>query len=232
MHRFCLPLPALIARGLTLLYDRKMGNDGTIVCDGCGQVATPEHIARRLKRLEKMTRYRPIHVQVLFLGAVSPAEEEEYLYSAPDESAQEAGAEGGSVQHNSKSGALLGEGAQLLQALGMESVGRSAEAMLAEFQRRGFLLAHVLECPGERGASAVPIEALRTRFPATIARIRRSFKPRRVVLLGADLADMVPELVAAKLDAPLVLRNGYPFEWNEIRPGELGKELTAAVQAL
>ena len=29
-------------------------------CDGCGQAASPEHMARRLRRLEWTTRYRPV----------------------------------------------------------------------------------------------------------------------------------------------------------------------------
>jgi hypothetical protein len=40
---------------------------GAILCDGCGQPATPEHIAERIHRLELATRYRPIHIQVLWL---------------------------------------------------------------------------------------------------------------------------------------------------------------------
>jgi len=32
-------------------------------CDGCGQPASAEHIARRLQRLEWATRFRPIHIQ-------------------------------------------------------------------------------------------------------------------------------------------------------------------------
>jgi len=51
----------------------------SLVCDGCGQSADAEHIARRLKRLENMTRYRPIHIQALLMGAASPAEDGDHL---------------------------------------------------------------------------------------------------------------------------------------------------------
>jgi hypothetical protein len=183
-----------------------------ILCDGCGQAAGPEHIARRLKRLENMTRYRPIHVQALILGAVSPAEDGEYLYSAE--------------------GAFLGEGRELLRALGVEAAGRTLDATLTDFQRRGYLLAHVLECAEDEGARLDRRKALQRRIPPTIARIRRSFKPKRVVLLGLELEQFIPAIIAAKLDAALTLQNGKPFEWNEIGDGELAKELAAPLQTL
>ncbi len=172
----------------------------------------PEHITRRLKRLENMTRYRPIHVQVLFLGAASPADPQEYLYSGP--------------------GAFKGEGATLLRALSVETSGRTVEATLADFQRRGYLLAHVLECGEEFKNEAASREALGRRIPATLTRIRRSFRPKRLVLLGAEQTEFVPQFTAANLDAALILQDGKPFHWNQIGDGWLAKELAAALQAL
>ena len=184
----------------------------TILCDGCGEAATAEHIARRLKRLENMTRYRPIHVQALFLGAASPVNAGEYLYSAQD--------------------SFAGEGADLLRGLGIEVTGRAVEGTLAEFQRRGYLLAHVLDC-GESGATGADRrEALARRIPATLTRIRRSFKPKRIVLIGEELAGFVPQIIAANLDAALILQNGRPFEWSGIGSGILVKELTTSLQSL
>jgi hypothetical protein len=182
-----------------------------ILCDGCGQPASAEHIARRLKRLEDMTRYRPIHVQALFLGAASPANAEDYLYSARD--------------------AFRGEGAILLQALHIEDTGRSLEATLADFQRRGYLLVHLLDCGDTLSAEEVGREALARRIPATLTRIRRSFKPKRLVLLGQELAEFIPQFMAANLDAALILRKGKPFEWNELGDNVLTKELAATVSA-
>src|ERR1700746_32881 len=100
-----------------------------LICDGCGQFADQGHLARRLKRLQNMTRYRPIHVQALFLSAASPAADAEHLYSAENE--------------------FRGEGLALLRALGMDPAGKSIETVLTDFQRRGFLLAHILECPDQ-----------------------------------------------------------------------------------
>jgi hypothetical protein len=183
----------------------------SLTCDGCGQPATAEHIGRRLKRLEEMTRFRPIHVQVLFLSPVSPADPREYLYSPQ--------------------GPFSGEAAQLLSALGIETSGRSAEAALSEFQRRGYALAHLLECPGE-GEEGVPSEALRGRFGPTLARIRRSFRPRKLVLLGAELRPFVAELEAAGMQAEMALKHGNPFHLPGLRPGELGTVLASPAGAL
>jgi hypothetical protein len=189
-----------------------MAITGHILCDGCGQPADPEHIARRLKRLENMTRYRPIHVQALFLGAASPVKEGEYLYSAED--------------------GFAGEGAALLAALEVSTFGRTVEATLTDFQRRGYLLAHLLDCGNALRAEEPRRESLAQRIPVTLTRIRRSFKPRRVVLLGAELEEFVPQFTAANLDSVPALHNGKPFEWNKIGDGELAKELAASLQAL
>jgi len=188
-----------------------MHNASRVICDGCGLPAAQEHITRRLKRLENASRYRPIHVQALFLGAASPANAEDYLYSARD--------------------AFQGEGEILLRALRIENTGRSLEATLTDFQRRGYLLAHLIECPQEQG-TAVGTEMLRRRIPATLTRIRRSFKPKRVVLLGMELGEFIPEFMAANLDAPVILHNGRPFDWSEIGGGGLAKELAAPLRAL
>jgi hypothetical protein len=202
-----------IAFAARLHYDSLMDESAkTILCDGCGQPASAEHIAARLKRLESMTRYRPIHVQALFLGAAAPADDGEYLYSAH--------------------GLFTGEGAALLGALSVEVSGPSVDAMLTDFQRRGYLLAHLLDCGEKQGAAAARREALAQRIPATLTRIRRSFKPKRLVLLGKELADFVPQFTTANLDAALILRDGKPFEWNEIGDGLLAKELAAPLQAL
>jgi hypothetical protein len=187
-----------------------MPSTSEIRCDGCGQVASQEHIARRLKRLENMTRYRPIHVQALFLGAMSPAEDRDHLYSAAE--------------------TFHGEGAETLRALGIEQAGRSVAETLASLQRMGILLTHVLDCPVID--TAARREALHTRLPATLARIRRSYKPKRLVLVGAELAGCVTQITGANLDAVVVLHGGKPFEWAELSPDLLAKEAAAPLEAL
>src|SRR5712675_557722 len=116
-----------------------------LVCDGCGQAASAEHIARRLRRLEWTTRYRPVHIHTLFLGAFSPLDERQFLYCPSEE--------------------FRGEAALLLDAAGISTSGKAAEAVHAEFQRAGFFLTHVLECPVGRdsgqGAEAAALLAQR-----------------------------------------------------------------------
>ena len=107
-----------------------MKNTITVPCDGCGQAASTEHIARRLKRLEWTTQYRPVHINTLLLGSVSPREDKGFLYSP--------------------TGEFSGEAALVLQAARISPTGKTAETVHAEFQRGGLFLTHVLECPLER----------------------------------------------------------------------------------
>jgi len=162
-----------------------------LACDGCGQSASPEHIARRLRRLEWTTRYRPVHIGTLLLAAVSPQADEDFLYAAQ----------------------FKGEAGRLLEAVGISTTGRSAEVVLSEFQRGGFLLTHMLECPLETGRSEQqPLEDLfRKRLPHVVTRIRRSLKPKRVVLISEPLAPLAARFSEAELGCPLILDDGKPF---------------------
>lgn len=181
-----------------------------LFCDGCGQAADQEHLARRLKRLENMTRYRPVHVQALILAAASPADERAHLYSAED--------------------GFQGEAAEVMRVLGVETKGRTVSEALTDFQRHGYLLAHVLDCAEAQGTA--PSEALQRRMASTLTRIRRSFKPKRIVLIGSELAPLIGKFQSANLAAALILRDGKPFEWRELSDGGLGKELAAPLQPL
>jgi hypothetical protein len=170
-----------------------MPNDIDLLCDGCGRKASSEHIARRLQRLEWATRYRPVHINTLLLGAFSPQEENDFLY-AP-------------------SGEFGGEAALLLEALGISTAGKTADAVHAEFQRTGFFLTHVLECPLESDGSARvnAKTALKERLAAVAIRIRRSLKPKRVMAVTEDLAPVVENILALDLGCPVMLDNGKPF---------------------
>jgi hypothetical protein len=170
-----------------------MTGSNALVCDGCGQIASAEHIARRLQRLEWTTRYRPVHINTLFLGAFSPRDEKDFLY-AP-------------------SGEFHGEAALLLDAVGISSAGKTAEAVHAEFQRAGFFLAHVLECPIESEGSqpAELQDALKSRLAAVATRIRRSLKPKRVMAVTEALAFVVQDVTMLDLGCPVLLDRGKPF---------------------
>jgi hypothetical protein len=168
-------------------------NSYPLPCDGCGQLASPEHIARRLRRLEWATRHRPVHIRTLFLGAVAPRDDAEYLYSL--------GAE------------FRGEAAQLLGVVGISFLGRSAEAARAEFQSAGLFLAHLIECPFEGGGnSAADAGALlRAHLPAVASRIRRSLKPRSVILVTEVPQAVVHDILSTDLGCPVILDQGKPF---------------------
>src|SRR5438132_9493644 len=93
-----------------------------VVCDGCGQAASPEHIARRLQRLEWATRHRPIHIQTVLLGAAPPQTDGEYFYSP----------EGG----------FAGEAKLLADVAGLTALDRPREQLQIAFQRGGFFATH------------------------------------------------------------------------------------------
>ncbi len=184
-------------------------------CDGCGQFASPEHVTRRLQRLEWSTRYRPVHIQTLLLGSVSPLEEKDFLYSPQD--------------------LFQGEAALLLKATGISVEGKAADVVHAEFQRAGFFLTHVLECPLEResergtGHSSVVASLLAQRLPVVGTRIRRSLKPKRVVLISGALEPLLERITALQLECPLVLSDGKPFDSDGADPGKAAARLREAL---
>lgn len=156
----------------------------SLPCDGCGQPASPEHLTRRLQRLEWTTRYRPVHIQALLLGGIAPTSDAAFLYSP-----------GGNYQ---------GEAANLLDALQIPRAGKSADAVLTEFQKRGLLLIHVLECPLEPGvAPSAAQQLLEQQLPAVIARIRRSLRPKRLVLFSSELAPLAVKFTESSLGTPV-----------------------------
>ena len=164
-------------------------------CDGCGQETPPEHIGRRLQRLEWTTRYRPLHITTLFLGAAAPKDDADFLY-APG-------------------GKFNGEAGLILQASGISCKGKLPEGVLTEFQRGGFFLAHVLECPLERtdgNSNQAAVQALlEKRVPSLRARMRRSLKPKRIVLVSGWLRTLVKDLQDSALGCPLILDGDEPF---------------------
>jgi hypothetical protein len=178
-------------------------NTSEILCDGCGQPASPEHIAQRLQRLEWATRYRPIHLHTLLLGASSPQMPAEFLYS-PEE-------------------AHAGEAANLVAAAGISSAAKSGDAILSEFQRRGIYLTHVLECPLDVPSNAAYFlsNALVTRLPTLFTRIRRSLKPKRLAFISSSLTPLIERFASAQLSCELALDDGRAFALDHSNRAEL-----------
>jgi hypothetical protein len=175
---------------------------GRVLCDGCGQGSTSEHIARRLARLEQTTRYRPVHIQAVFLSAQSPTNSDAFLYGAQD--------------------GFHGEAASLLNALQIEHNGKTVDAVLSEFQRKGFFLTHILECaPDSETPSFDLIAALKQKLPGVARRLRTSLRSKRVVLISKEMAGLPAELKAAQLGAELVLDGDLPFDLDD--PASVGR---------
>lgn len=167
-----------------LLYHFCMAIPTVLPCDGCGQLASGEHIARRLQRLEWATRFRPIHMQGLLLAGAAPESDDEFLY-APE----------------TQFGRVAGE---ILRGVEIPATGRSHEEVLTEFQKRGLYLAYALECPVEPGPDAsLTKELLERHLPHAIARIRRSLKPKRVLVLAPELQPFLSQLAESAVGCPV-----------------------------
>ena len=195
-----------------------------LLCDGCGQISSPAHIAQRVQRLEWTTGYRPVHIQTLLLGTASSLKEKDFLYSPSVE--------------------FQGEAAKLLEVGGISAAGKTREAVLAEFQRAGFFLTHVLECAfdtespddsngpetSDSNDSALrERRLLEQRLPAMATRIRRSLKPKRVVLISRMLEPLVERIEAMQLECPIVLHDGKPFILEGSNAGEAVARLREAL---
>ena len=184
-------------------------NKTDLCCDGCGQAASPEHIARRLQRLEWTTRFRPVHIATLLLGAVAPQRDSEFLYSP--------------------AGAWEGEAKSLLAAAGLTLEGKSAEVTLAEFQRGGFLLTHVLECPVEGGGGSNTQQLIAKRLPSVLSRIRRSLKPKRLIPISPALEQFLPALTGGDLPCSILLDQEKPFAVDASAPSAAAGRLREAL---
>jgi hypothetical protein len=179
-----------------------MTNTDLLLCDGCGQPASSEHIAKRLQRLEWTTRYRPLHIGTVLLGAFAPEDAATFLYAIPN------------------TGEFSGEARNVLASSGVSQNGKSSEATLAEFQRAGFLLTYVLECPLNPGVSdETAIQGLlRSRLPALLARVRRSLRPKRIVPISSALESLMESLGEGELGCSVLLDGGKPFGLDSAAP--------------
>jgi hypothetical protein len=181
-------------------------------CDGCGRRASEAHLRERVARLERATRFRPIHIGVSFLADAPPVDIADDFYRFADDSAS-----------RSASSRMFLE--ELMYGAGLESGSlANEEAALAEFQHRGFYLAYACECPFEEGGvgtgeGIAPLSAieLARRFGITmVKRIQFSYKPKRIVLLCGATRGLIPLLEQAGFGDLLLLDRGAPFE---LRPG-------------
>jgi hypothetical protein len=99
----------------------------------------------------------------------------------------------------------------LLAVAGLTIEGKTTEATLAEFQRRGFFLTHVLEGPLEKGEDHSIQQLIRNRLPTVLARIRRSLKPKRLVPISKWLEQFLPALASGELPCSILLDREKAF---------------------
>jgi hypothetical protein len=150
------------------------------VCDGCGAPADEAHIRQRIERLEMATRFRPIHIQTLFLADAPASRLEDYFYRPLREG-------------ESRSAEAKQFFAEMMKGAGIAlDAATDEEAALVEFQRRGFYLAHAVECP-------VPTpQELSERIAAAsttlLKRIEFSYRPKHVVPISPAVKAMIPVL--------------------------------------
>jgi hypothetical protein len=182
------------------------------VCDGCGARVDERHIRERIARLESATRFRPIHIGLLLIDAAPPVRPEDYFYELP------AGKDARSV-----AGQLYFD--ELVKLVGaVPDAGPGAEALLADFQRRGFFLTSAVECPVDR---ADPSEAIRQLAPTVLRRVQTSYKPKHVVLISEPTRELIGPFRSAGWVDRLVLDGGAPFGG-----ASLGERLGAAIARL
>ncbi len=165
-----------------------------VVCDGCGLPASAEHIAGRLARLELSTRFRPVHIAVLFV-ALAPLPEPEDDFYAP----------AGSKAYFEAFMDAVGIGA------GVEkSAPESDASRLAEFQHRGYYLACLSECPIPPDTDRVTT-AISSLGQTLVRRIRFNYRPKRVAVLGTAAAPLLGVLEQAGLGPMLLQDGGRPW---------------------
>lgn len=149
-----------------------------VTCDGCGLPASPAHIAERVGRLELATRFRPIHVNMLFVAFAPALHPEDDFYRPPDSREF--------FEPFMKSLDILASADK--SGPGADT-SESDTARLLEFQRRGYYLSYLSECP-------IPVqdedigEAISRLGPTLIRRIRFNYKPKHIAILSRDLSPL------------------------------------------
>ena len=150
------------------------------VCDGCGAPADETHIRERIERLEMATRFRPIHIQTLLLADAPPSRIEDYFYRPLRDG-------------ESRSSEAKDFFVETMKTAGITpDAAANEEAALAEFQHRGFYLAHAVECPVP---TSQELSERITRVSATLLkRIEFSYRPKHVVPIGVAVKAMISVL--------------------------------------
>jgi hypothetical protein len=164
-----------------------------IQCDGCGLPASPDHIRARVERLVWATRFRPIHIDMLFVAREPMSRLEDDFYRP---------------RPSQPFFAPLFAALNIVPEPGKQSreaTGREADSSrLVEFQRRGYYLTYLSECPLPAQDDVKSArESISRLAPTLIKRIRFNYKPKRVAVLGNNLDPLIDLLREAGI-GPLV----------------------------
>ena len=167
------------------------------VCDGCGTRADDSHIRRRIERLELATRYRPVHIRVLFLDGAPPIRLEDYFYfAAKDRSVRSAASR---MQFN-----------ELAKCARSDTQGEvNEEQALIDFQRRGLFLTYAVECPFEDQDD--PQGALRRLAPTVMKRVQNSYIPTYIIPISQVTQELIRLFGLIGWGDRLVLNKGGPW---------------------
>lgn len=173
-----------------------------ILCDGCGLPASPEHLGERVARLELATRFRPIHIQTVFVALSPMIGFENDFYGPP-------------IARNFFD--------SMMRAAEIVIAPENDAAKLAEFQHRGYYVSYLSECPipADRVAADAAISRL---GPNLVRRIRFNYKPKQIAVLGTTLAPLIEILTTAGLSSLLHADRAQPMAFPEadrlnVRPG-------------
>ena len=167
------------------------------ICDGCGLQVDDAHIRRRIERLELVTRFRPIHIQVLLIEPAPPMNEGDYFYRVA-----------GNREERSVVSRMYFD--EIVKSAGIAiGPGVSEEAALTEFQHRGFFLAYAVECPVD---SPEALSAALNRLgPVMVKRVNASYKPKYIAPISPAMAELTPLFEFSGWGTRLVLNGGKPF---------------------
>jgi hypothetical protein len=169
-----------------------------INCDGCGLAASPAHIAERLSRLELATRFRPIHINVLFVAAAPLVPPEDDFYRPPR--SREFFDPFMEAVEIPRSGSRTHAG---------EDPPETNAARLVEFQRHGYYLSYLSECPLSTEDDAVN-SAIARLGPTLLRRVRFNYKPTHIAILGGNLSPLRDVFELAGMASTLLSILGMP----------------------
>jgi hypothetical protein len=134
----------------------------------------------RVQRLELATRFRPIHIDVLFV-ALEPRPRLEDDFYRPPESRDFFDPFLSSLNILSEAGKKA-----------TEANGHEADvSRLLEFQRRGYYLTYLSECPVAPEDANVARECISRQAATLVKRIRFNYKPKHIALVGTNLNPLI-----------------------------------------